>query len=227
VEEQYLGAIHREGGNEHGAATLGRAQDRSGEGLDAGLVLVDPVAVCGLDQHRGGSTRGLRRQQDGVVGAAQVSADQQVRFTDLNVHAGRAQDVTCPAQLDLYAGQGLEGRAKVHGPEALDGTTRIVLGIEGQRRRVLGEAAPVREGGILLLDVPAVGQHDLAQRRRVRGGEHVAPESAAHQRGQVARMIQMRVTQHHRIDGGRVHAQPVPVAQPQLLQALEETAIHQ
>jgi hypothetical protein len=53
--------------------------------------------------------------------------------------------------------------AELHPAQALERALGVLLGVERQRGVVLGEALAVRVGGVLLLQVPAVGQQQPAQ----------------------------------------------------------------
>ena len=83
----------------------------------------------------------------------------------------------------------------------------------------------VGEAGILFLDAARIGQHEAAQVRGAGGAVDLPLESERAQPRQVADVIEMRVRQHHRIDGARRHGKRLPVAQPELLQSLEESAV--
>jgi len=73
----------------------------------------------------------------------------------------------------------------------------------------------------------AVGQQDPAERVRAGGREDAALEPIARERGQVSRVIEMRMRQHYRIDRFGFDWKAIPVAQPEFLEPLEEPAIYQ
>ena len=56
---------------------------------------------------------------------------------------------------------------------------------------------------------------------------HTAAKAQLHQPGQEAAVVDVRMRQHHCIDVGRGQGQGLPVAQPQLLDALEQPAVDQ
>jgi hypothetical protein len=89
------------------------------------------------------------------------------------------------------------------------------------------KAVPVGEGGVFFLDVAAVGQQDAAQVPRAGGGMHPAVEAFAHQQWQVAAVVQVGVGQDDGVDLAGHHRQGSPVAQAQLLVALEQPAVDQ
>jgi hypothetical protein len=80
---------------------------------------------------------------------------------------------------------------------------------------------------ILLLQVAGVRQQQGAQlARRLRGMDRAA-EALARQGRQVAAVVDVRMREHHRIDLACGERERLPVAQAQLLQALEQAAVHQ
>ncbi|KGW25396.1 hypothetical protein Y047_2766 [Burkholderia pseudomallei MSHR3016] len=88
-------------------------------------------------------------------------------------------------------------------------------------------AVAVREIGFFLEEPRAVDQHDLAERRgAVRAIDRPA-EALAHEHGQIAAVIEMRMREHDGVDRIGGHGQRAPVAQPQLLRALEQPAVDQ
>ncbi len=113
------------------------------------------------------------------------------------------------------------------GAKLLQRLPRVVLGIERQRRLVLGEAVAVGELGVLLLQIAAVGQQDLAQIGGGLGRDHLALEAVLDQQRQIAGMIEMGMGQEHGVEARRMRPAARPVAQAQLLVALEQAAIDQ
>ena len=78
---------------------------------------------------------------------------------------------------------------------------------------------------VFFLNVRGVGQDERAQIARARRAEDAAAKSAADQPRQIAAVIEMRVREDHRVDALGIDRQRRPVAEPQLLQALKETAV--
>src|SRR5690606_5804420 len=99
--------------------------------------------------------------------------------------------------------------------------------VQRQRRRVLRVAVPVGELGFFLLEPGAVAQQDLAQLARGFGRDDLSAKSVAHQRGQVAAVVEVRVAQHDAVDLARRQRKPRPVAIAQLLEPLEQAAVEQ
>ncbi len=77
------------------------------------------------------------------------------------------------------------------------------------------------------LQVARVRQENSAKIARGRGAEYPALETMFHQQWQIAGMIEMRVSEDDSIDRTHVDRQRRPVAQAQLLETLEQTAIYQ
>jgi hypothetical protein len=98
------------------------------------------------------------------------------------------------------AGSHLNGEVKGHHREALDHLSRVFSRIERQRRRVFRETFPIRVRRILLLEVPAVRQHDPAEVPGSLRGKNASLEIAAAQGWQVARVVEMCVRQQHGIN---------------------------
>ena len=118
----------------------------------------------------------------------------------------------------LPNGDGLEPRQRFGG---------ILFGVERQRRVMLAEAALVRELRVLFLQVRGVGQHQLAQVGRAAGAVHRALEALRDEPRQPAGVIDVRVRQDDGVDRLGRDRQRRPVALPQLLQALEQSAVEQ
>jgi hypothetical protein len=65
----------------------------------------------------------------------------------------------------------------------------------------------------------------MRHRSAVAGVHQRAPEPVARQRRQEAGVVDVRVSQDYRIDGGRIDRERLPVAFPEALHALEQPAI--
>ena len=125
------------------------------------------------------------------------------------------------------AGNGLKRLRKGVCLELLQAMLRIQPGVERQRRRVLRELVAVEESGVFFLQMATVGQQDGAQVARARRAVDGAGVAIAHQQGQVAAVVQVRVREHHGVDLAGRHGQRLPVAQAQRLVALEQPAVEQ
>ena len=102
---------------------------------------------------------------------------------------------------------------------------RLLLGEERPGRPVARVAAAVGALGLLLLQAPGVGEHQRAQVLRAGCAENATVEALGHQPRQHPDVVQVGVGEHHRVDGRRRHRRVGPVAEPQLLQALEHAAV--
>ena len=111
--------------------------------------------------------------------------------------------------------------------EMADAIFGVQLGVKRQRWCVLGEAMPVGKVGVFFLNMPTVGQQDIAQVAGARSSVNPTPETLAHQQGHVAAVVQVGMGQDDRIHFSCGQGQWVPVAQAQLFKSLEQTAIHQ
>ena len=162
-----------------------------------------------------------------MVTAPEITAEEHPVCTvvDVEVDRGRPEDVAC----------GYEGRSdRVGDPKRLVvGSGRQQLerglgigrGVQGERRVVPAEAAFVRESSLLLVNVCAVGEQDLAEVagsscRMDRAGESVTDEA-----GEPATVVDVGVREHDGIDGVRVDRKRVPVAPSELAHALEEASV--
>ena len=230
VQQQHFRAVDCERRDQDGAAALGGTRDRVGHARERAGLVVTAAAVGGLDQQ--GAARGRRfgGQQHRVVGAPQVARrDERVVLAPVHHDAqpGPPEDVPGAMERHGDAGSDLERgarRDRTQAPQRRDG---VGFGKERQGRLVFGEALAIRVARVLFLDAPGVGQQDPAEGRGALGAECGARESLPDQRGQVSRVVEMGVRQHHGIEAARLDGERLPVAQPQLLQALEETAVDQ
>jgi hypothetical protein len=98
--EHQLGAIHGEGGDQDGAASLHGATDGFGQDLVGGAVIgwMGAVTVGRLDDDRAGGGRCLPGQEQRVTRSTEVTGEQNRACADRDQGAGRSQDVTCPAE---------------------------------------------------------------------------------------------------------------------------------
>src|SRR5512138_598024 len=84
---------------------------------------------------------------------------------------------------------------------------------------------PVREARLLLLEEAAVGQQDLAQRRRRLRRIDGAFEAQVHEARQVSAVIDVRVRQHDGIELLRIEWKMRPILEAQILEALKHPAV--
>jgi hypothetical protein len=101
---------------------------------------------------------------------------------------------------------------EIDGGEALGRGPRVGLGVERPGRMVLGEAGAVGVGGVLLLEVATVGQHDPGERAGAPRREDVAPEAVPHERGEVAGVVEVRMGDEHGVDRRGVDRERLPIS---------------
>jgi hypothetical protein len=129
-----------------------------------------------------------------------------------------------------HAGRDGGGVAVRHRDQVLEDRPRVALVVERLDAPHVALAAvdqPVDEAGVGGLNHGGVHQHRGAEIARGTGREDVAPEAALHQRGQRARMVDVRVREHDRVDRGRVDAQRAVLFDRFLAPALEQSAVEQ
>ena len=228
MQEHDLRAVDREGRDHHGAAALRGADDRVGEPLGEVGVGVAGVAVGRLHHERVGGRWWLGRGEQRVLLASEVAAEHHGRAArDPYHHARCAEDVPGGAQLHLDAVGHPVRAPEPDAPEAVERPDGVLLGVEGERGAVLREAGAVGEVGVLLLEVAAVLEDDRGEGGRPVARVDRAVEPVAHERGDVPAVVEVGVAEDDRVDGGRVERQGRPVAQPQLLRALEQPAVEE
>jgi hypothetical protein len=105
------------------------------------------------------------------------------------------------------------------------GAERIALGKERQRGRVFGIAVAIRLARIFFLEPCGIREYEPAQIRGAGRAEDTAAESLRHEPRQEPRVIEVRMCQHHRVNGCGVDWRIGPVPLAQRLQALEQTAV--
>jgi hypothetical protein len=66
---------------------------------------------------------------------------------------------------------------------------------------------------VLLLNMAAVQEHGAAEVSRSRGADNLAPETLFHQVGDISRVVNVGVRQHHGVNAGGIKEKiPVPLA---------------
>jgi hypothetical protein len=228
VHEQHLGAVHREGGDHHDSTAGRRAADGIGEGLACPDVVMATIAVGRLDQQDVRRPYGPGGHEEGVLRPPEVAAEDDAPAAvagDLHRHHRRAQDVPGRGEGDLDAVGHLDRIAEGHRPELVEAGPGLLLGVEGECGLVLREPASVGVSRLLLLQVPAVGEHDAGECGRVRAGEDRPGEPLLHEERDGTGVIDVRVGDHHRVDRPGVDREGRPVPFPQLLEALVEPAV--
>ena len=104
---------------------------------------------------------------------------------------------------------------------------RVGLAIERQRRIVPRVMKPVGLARVLFLQPGRVGQHQLAEIGRARRAKDALVIAIGDEPRQVAGVIEVRVREHGGGQVGRIDRQRLPIAKPQLLEALKQSAVDQ
>ena len=185
------------------------------------------VAIGGFDQYGIGCRGPIRRIHQGVIGTPQVPGEQNAPSRDFQQHAGCTQDVACRSECHTPALDRLEGRSQGHFLDQWQTVERILAGVQGQGGGVFGKAMAVGECGIFFLNVPAVGQQDAAQVLCARRGVHMPCKPLLGQQRKEATVVQVRMGQHDGVDLVGRDGKRIPVAQPQLFEALEQATVDQ
>src|SRR6266571_4601771 len=92
---------------------------------------------------------------------------------------------------------------------------------------VLGRVVAIGELRLLFLEVRGVGQHDLEKIGGAARAVDGPREALLAEPRQEAGVVDVGVAQQDGLDGRRGHGKPRPVAQAQLLEPLEEAAVHE
>ena len=98
----------------------------------------------------------------------------------------------------LHAGAQVDGVVIVAGVDIVRHAHGVLHGVDGLHQGAARPLVfPVLVGGVALLNVGGVGQHDFQQLRRGSGGENAAPEPLAHQHGQAAGVVDVGMGHQH------------------------------
>ena len=224
---QALRSADSERWDHHDPSTGGRLVDDSLQLRQCVGRFMLAVAVGGFHQQVVGAGDLHRRAQHRVVRPADVAGEEHGSPAIVEVHEGRAEHVPGRRQPRGESGQRLEVLRERTWREQLQAALGVLTGVHRQRGLVFGETVPVGELRLFLLQMAAVGEQDLAQ--LVRRGRAVNPAAKAlsRQQWQVAAMVDVGVGEHDRVDGLGRDRQRLPVAQAQLLESLEQAAVHQ
>jgi len=107
----------------------------------------------------------------------------------------------------------------------LQATLGVGFGVQRQGRLVLRKAAAIGIFGLLLLQARTVREQDAAQLERRPGTPDLSGEAVANEQRKIAAVIDVGVREDHPVQRVRIDGQRRPVAQPQLLVALKQSAI--
>lgn len=137
------------------------------------------------------------------------------------------EDVARPVGVDDDARRDLGLPPPGQVGELRQGGDGVVLGVERQCRVVLGVAPAVREPGLLLVEVAAVGEDNAREAPGAGGGEHRTGEAVVHQAGHVPAVVDVGVGEHDRVERRRVDGQWGQVALAEVLRPLVQPAVHE
>jgi hypothetical protein len=110
--------------------------------------------------------------------------------------------------------------------QAPEGFGSVSFGVERQRRFMLRRPGLVGVSGVLFLQPRRIWEQDARQFDRRRRAVDRPVEAVTRESRQIACVVNVRVSQDHRVDRRRVEGERFPVPQPQFLQALEQPAIN-
>ena len=183
------------------------------------------VAVRGFHDDGVHSGRVCRRYEHGVMGSPEIAAEEHAVAVDLESGRGRTEDVSCRSEGEDRSGRellrGVHRSGRDQGERSLD----VCSIVERESRCVLGEPPLVGVRRVLFLQVGAVLQHDGGELGCLGGADHATVEALAHELGQVAGVVEMRVGENDVVDGGGIHRKPGPVPLSQGGQTLIETGV--
>ena len=227
--DELLGPADGEGRDDERAAAVDRRPHRALELVGHGRGVVTPVPVGRFHEHVVGFAQRLRVEENGHSVAAQVPREDDTPGGPVSVEIERdgrgAEDVSRPSKGRPHARHEPDGLVVRDTPDSLGSLSPLLRGIERQRGRVLRGSPGVVVGGLLLLEVAGVRQHDPREVRGPAGSGDASPEAILDEPGQVADVVDVGVGQRDGVDLRRVDRQPIPVPESKLLQPLVKTAV--
>ena len=191
------------------------------------------AAVGALHDQIIGVVDEFRVPQDGQAPTSQVAREHQpllarALLIDIQHHDGAAQDVPRVVESQGHARRDGDGPPVGHADEVRQRGQRVLHRVKGlQRRFALAPPFLVQIADILLLDAGAVFQHRCTQITRSVSGVDVALEPLSHQIGDVARVIDVGVREHHHVDIFGIEGEIQVAFIAELALALVKTAIQQ
>ena len=203
--EQFLGAAHRKGGDDHVAAPVKGVLEHGGELPDIiGMGAVQPVAIGGFDHHHVGGVRLFRVADQRPVHVAQIAGEEKgpllVPFGHGNFYGGGTQKMPGVPKLHGDAFGHLYRLMIPTGLQLSESLLRIGGGVHRHIRRLarplIFAVAPL---GFEFLNMGGIHQHNAAQLRRGLGGVDGAGKALCHQLGNLARVVDMGVGEQYHI----------------------------
>ena len=218
--EELLGALDGESGDHHLAAALeGFFKDRA-EGIGGpGRQLVLAAAVGAFHQdeidvrHRDGIA------QDFVAAAADVAGEEEALLLvavfpvdDFEQHLGGTEDVAGVVEGQRHAVAERHRALVADADELAQAALGVFLEIEWlDGRQVVFGAVLVEPFGVLLLDMRAVCQHDLAEVAGGESGVDVAAEALLAEVREIAAVVDVGVGEDHDVDFAGVEVREAAV----------------
>ena len=192
---------------------------------------VRAVAVGALDHQVVGVGGEVGVPGEDGVEAAHVAAEEDTGLAavlpDEDVGGGGAQEVPGVAVGERERVVHLLGPGEGHGAEELHRLAHVLLVEERQRGGVLGEPLAVEVAGVFLLQVGGVEEQDLGQLLRGRRAVDGAPEALLDEARHPPDVVEVGVGEDHRVHTGGRELRLRPVAQAELLLALEHPGVHE
>ena len=226
--QQFLGAAHRERGNQHVAPVApGMLEDLAQLADGVRAVAMVAVAVGGFHQQQVGLLHHGGIAQDGRALRAQVAGKHQLAAVRPQFHDGRTEDMAGIAQRDVHAGQ--DRRALVVGQRLHLAQRRVhVLGGKQRLRfRFAPTAVTVGALGLGFGQRGRVQQHDGQQLGAGALGVDGPAIPALDQQRHPAHMVDVGVAQHHGVQRAGIEGKGVFVARFGFAAALDQAAVQQ
>jgi hypothetical protein len=210
-----LGPTDREGGDDERAAPVVGGPDDALELLGDRRGIVATVPVRRLDEHIVRLAQGLRIEEHRRRIPSDVAREHEAPRLAVPLHVerdgGRAQDVPGPPEGRPKARQKAHRLPVLEPVHALGGPRALLRRVERQRRRVLRGPPRVVVGGLLLLEVAGVRQHDPRQVGRAPRRRDLPLEAVLDQPGQIAGVVDVGVREGDGVDPRGVDGQSLPV----------------
>ena len=159
--------------------------------------------------------------------AAEVAAESQPVIAQIEERHCGAQNVASRLQRDADRPAHRSRLAVLNRMQQGQGLLDVRAVVQRQSRVMARPPVHVCEAGVFLLEVRAVPQDDPGQRGRLRGAQHRSREAVAHQTWQVARVVEVGVSENNRFECSGPHRRGLPVPAAQVAHALEQADVDQ
>jgi hypothetical protein len=195
---------------------------------------VQPVAVGALGDQDIGAFGHFGIAQDGPRGPAEITGEHDALLRaplfDVEAHHGAAEHVPSVVEGELHVVRDRDRRVVRHRDHALDGTNDVLVVVERLdafliEALLLGGAVEVAR--VLGLDRGRVAQHHGAERTRRGRGVDGAGVALLEEQRKRARVVDVRVGEHDRLDLGNRQVQVLIALDRLSPRPLEEPAVEQ